>query len=92
MCGKPLTPAGNYPAWCPDCEWGAPKPAKEKQRFLKRRVNRWSARQVEALFKQVSGGGVQRPGWSLARLVSYALALVVHLSCVALLAVGSGCS
>lgn len=65
-----------------------PKPAEEKQSFLKSRVNRWSARQVEALFKQVSSGGVQRPGWSLARLVSYALALAVHLCCVALVAAG----
>jgi hypothetical protein len=42
---------------------------------------------VEALFRQVPGTTVQRPGWGLARIVSYGFAMVVHLSSVALLAV-----
>jgi hypothetical protein len=37
--------------------------------------------------EQVSGTTVQRPGWGLARVVSYAFAMAVHLACVALLAV-----
>lgn len=88
ICGEPVPPPGNYPTWCPACEWGIPKPAEEQQGFLRSRVNRWYARQAEALFQQVSGTTVQRPGWGLARLVSYALAMVVHLSCVALLGAG----
>lgn len=88
MCGEPVPAAGNYPTWCPSCEWGIPKPAEQEQGFLRSLVNRWSARQVEALFQQVSGTTVQRPGWGLARVVSYALAMVIHLSCVALFAVG----
>jgi Zn-dependent protease with chaperone function len=50
--------------------------------------SRWSARHVEALFRQVSGTTAQRPGWSLARIASYVLAMLVHLSCVALFAAG----
>jgi Zn-dependent protease with chaperone function len=86
MCGEPVS-QGKYPTWCPACEWGIPKPAEEQQGFLRSLVNRWSARQVEALFEQVSGTTVQRPGWGFARVVSYAFALAVHLTCVALLAV-----
>jgi Zn-dependent protease with chaperone function len=88
MCGEPLPTAENYPAWCPSCEWGIPKPAEQEQGWLRSLANRWSARQVEALFKQVSGTTLHRPGWDLARVASYALAIVIHLCCVALLAVG----
>lgn len=88
LCGKPLPPAGSYPTWCPACEWGIPKPAEEDQGFFRSLVNRWSARQAEALFRQVSGTAVERPGWGLARLASYALAMVIHLSSMALLVAG----
>lgn len=86
MCGGPLPAAGSYPKWCPACEWGIPKPA-EQLGFVRSLVNRWSARQVEAVFRQASGTRVQRPGWGAARLVSYAFAMVVHLCWVGLLAV-----
>lgn len=89
VCGDVICqPPGNYPTWCPACEWGIPKPGEEQRGFFRSRVNRWSARQVQALFQQVSGTTVQRPGWGLARLVSYALAMVVHLLCAALLGAG----
>jgi Zn-dependent protease with chaperone function len=39
------------------------------------------------LFEQVSGTRVQRPGWGLARIISYAFAMMLDLCCVALLAV-----
>ena len=44
---------------------------------------------MRALFDQVSGTRVQRPGWGVARIVSYAIALVVDLLCVALVAVAA---
>lgn len=88
ICHAPLPPpAGNYPTWCPACEWGIPKPA-EEQGFPRSLVNRWSARQANAFFQKVSGRTVQRPGWGVARLASYALAIVIHLSSVAVLGLG----
>jgi Zn-dependent protease with chaperone function len=46
---------------------------------------------VRALFEQVSASGtrVRRPSWGVARIVSYAIAAVVDLLCVALLAVAA---
>jgi Zn-dependent protease with chaperone function len=46
---------------------------------------------VTALFEQVSSSGtrMRRPGWGVARIVSYAIAAVVDLLCVALLAVAA---
>jgi Zn-dependent protease with chaperone function len=54
---------------------------------LRSRADRWAGRQAESLFRQASGAGAQRPGWGLARILSYALAICVHLFCVALVAV-----
>jgi Zn-dependent protease with chaperone function len=51
-------------------------------------VDRWSERQVKALFQQVSSSAVQRPGWDLARAASYALACCVHVFCLALVVLG----
>jgi Zn-dependent protease with chaperone function len=42
---------------------------------------------VDSLYEEVSGAGVSRPGWDLARAASYALALCVHAGTLALLVV-----
>jgi Zn-dependent protease with chaperone function len=86
-CGGLLSVTENFPVWCSACEWGISEPELRKGIF-RSRADRWSARQAEALFRQVSGSAVRRPGWSLARFVSYALAICVHLFCIALVAVG----
>lgn len=88
-CGERLPEAGNFTIWCPACEWGIPKPAEQQQGFPRSLVNWWSSRQVQALFQQVSGTMVQRPGWGIARLVSYAFAMVIDLFPVGLLGVGA---
>jgi Zn-dependent protease with chaperone function len=86
QCGELLPVARNYAKWCPGCEWGLGKPDEPRKGIVRSRVDRWSARQVEALFRQVSGSAVQRPGWDLARVASYALALCVHGAYIALIA------
>ena len=64
------------------------EPPKPRKGILRSRVDDWSERQVKALFQQLSGSAVQRPGWDLARATSYALAFCVHAFCLALVALG----
>jgi Zn-dependent protease with chaperone function len=85
QCGEQMPAPPNFTAWCPACEWGMAKPAPERKGILRARADRWSARRVEALFQQVSGSRVHRPGWDLARLASYALAICVHVAFLALI-------
>lgn len=87
QCGEPLLPSPNFAAWCASCEWNLGEP-EERKGIFRSRMDKWSARQVEELFRQVSGSGVRRPGWSLARIVSYAVAGCVDVLCPALVAVG----
>jgi Zn-dependent protease with chaperone function len=87
QCGEPLLPSPNFVSWCAACEWNLGQP-EERKGIFRSRMDKWSARQVEELFRQVSGSRVRRPGWSLARIVSYAIASCVHVLCPALLAVG----
>jgi Zn-dependent protease with chaperone function len=75
----------NFTVWCPACEWGMAKPEQERKGILRARADRWSKRRVEALFNQVSSSRVHRPGWDLARLASYALAICVHVAFLALI-------
>jgi hypothetical protein len=63
-------------------------PEQERPGFFRSRADRWSARPVEALFQQVAGSAGRRPGWDLARLASYALAILVHAFFLALIALG----
>jgi Zn-dependent protease with chaperone function len=88
QCGELLPVARNYAKWCAACEWGLGKPDESRKGIFRSRVDRWSARQVKALFQQVSGSAVQRPGWGFARFASYALALCVHGAWIVLVAVG----
>lgn len=86
-CGEPVTVTRNFSAWCPACEWGIAKPGEPPTGIFRSRADRWAGGQAESLFRQVSGTGAQRPGWGVARVSSYALAICVHLFCVALVAV-----
>jgi Zn-dependent protease with chaperone function len=85
QCGEQVPVSPNFPVWCPACEWGMAKPEQERKGIFRARADRWSARRVEALFQQVSDSSVQRPGWDLARLASYALAICVHVAFLALI-------
>jgi Zn-dependent protease with chaperone function len=87
-CGEPVLAAQHHPAWCPACEWGVISPNEQRASFFRSRLDRWSARQAESLFQQVSGSAVNRPGWSLARVASYALAVCVHAVMLALIGIG----
>lgn len=89
QCGELLTEVRNFPLWCAACEWGITEPEAQRKGFFRSRADRWSARQVEALFHQVSGSRVRRPGWNLARILSYTLAICVHVFCAALIATGA---
>jgi Zn-dependent protease with chaperone function len=89
QCGEPLLTSPNFAAWCSACEWNLGQPAEERKGIFRSRIDKWSARQVENLFRQVSGSRVKRPGWGLARVVSYTIAGCVDLLCPALLAVGA---
>jgi Zn-dependent protease with chaperone function len=88
QCGEQFPVSQNFPRWCPACDWGLAEPRQERKGLLRPRLDRWSARQVEALFRQVSSTAVRGPGWSPARAASYAVAICVHLSCLALIGVG----
>ena len=87
QCGESLLTSPNFVVWCSACEWNLGQP-EERKGIFRSRADKWSARQVENLFRQVSGSRIQRPGWGLARVVSYAIAGCVDLLCPALLAVG----
>lgn len=87
QCGDSLQQSRQFPAWCPACEWGLTDGQERRAGFFRSRLDRWSARQVEALYRQVSGSSVQRPGWGVARLASYTLAICVHAFCIALIIV-----
>ena len=86
QCGEPLSVERNFPAWCTACEWGIAEPEDQRTGIFRSHADRWSARQVEALYQQVSGSTVQRPGWNLARFLSYVLAICVHVFFIALIA------
>ena len=80
QCGEPVLAERRFPTWCPACEWGV-APAGQVQEKRRGRfaswVDRWSARQVAAMFGQVSRAGARRPGWDLARVASYGLAICI---------------
>lgn len=86
-CGAELPAAAGYPVWCPGCEWGLAD-AGPGRRGLRGRFDRWSSRKVEALHAEVVRSPAGRPGWDVARVASYGLALGVHLGTVALIGFG----
>lgn len=77
-CSSVLLPAGNHPVWCAECEWGLGEAEASRGGPVRARLDRRSARLVEALYREVSGAEPGRPGWDVARVASYLLALVVH--------------
>jgi Zn-dependent protease with chaperone function len=84
QCGKPLAVTQSFGSWCPACDWGVVKADEEPTGFFRPRVNRWAARQEEALFQQVSGTTIRPPGWSFSRFTSYVVAICVHAFFIAL--------
>lgn len=79
----------GYVSWCDHCEWNTdPTPLNEFPTFLDNINQRFGERYGAQLFRAVvEGASSLRPGFSLSRLVAYALALVVH-SLTLLLLVG----
>jgi Zn-dependent protease with chaperone function len=77
-CTSALPAAGKYPPWCTQCEWGLADPEAPGDGFLRAWRDRRSASLAEALYAEVSGAKIGRPGWDAARVVSYLLALCVH--------------
>jgi Zn-dependent protease with chaperone function len=87
-CANAIEAAGDFPAWCAQCEWGlgdGTPPAGP----VRGRLGRRSAHMVEALYEEVSGKEIHRPGWDLARVLSYLLALAVHAFTLSLLLVAA---
>jgi Zn-dependent protease with chaperone function len=88
-CASPLTITDGFPAWCARCEWGLAAPEEPAgQGFLRARFAERSARLVGSLYEELARTEVRRPGWDLARLASYLLALGVHAFTFGVLALG----
>lgn len=89
-CGDVLAGGGDFVAWCRSCEWnlqaGQDKRPESRVRRWQRRVSHRSALR---LFRSLEGKPVPRPGWDVPRVVSYAMALVVHALSFGLIAAGA---
>jgi Zn-dependent protease with chaperone function len=88
-CANVIEAADNFPVWCVQCEWGLGDDETSSAGSVRGRLDRRSARMVETLYEEVSGKEIHRPGWDLARVVSYLLALAVHAFTVSLLLVAA---
>ena len=78
-CHGTLTPEGQYVSWCRACEWNVdPGHTPSGERALARWRLRAERRLVTTLFEELRGREGARPGWDLARVAGYAIALGVH--------------
>jgi Zn-dependent protease with chaperone function len=88
-CTNAIEADDNFPVWCTQCEWGLGDDGPPPAGPVRGRLGRRSGRMVEALYEEVSGKEIHRPGWDLARVVSYLLALAVHAFTLSLLLVAA---
>ncbi|WP_214325167.1 M48 family metallopeptidase [Nonomuraea sediminis] len=78
-CSAPLDADERFVAWCASCDWNLLPPPAPPRRLILPRLQ-------ERLVRNLHEGGIDR--FSLARMASYALALLVHLLTLAILITG----
>ncbi|MFI6604440.1 M48 family metalloprotease [Nonomuraea sp. NPDC050536] len=78
-CSAPLDADPRFVAWCASCDWNLLPPPAPPQRLILPRLQ-------ERLVRGLHESGIDR--FSLARLASYALALLVHLLTLGFLVTG----
>jgi heat shock protein HtpX len=93
-CGRVLASVLDAPAWCPSCEWRLAlfEPEVHRDRVGWSRVDAWlyrlAYRRTAKVWAGLDGRTPARPRWNAARVVSNALALLVHVVVVAWFAFG----
>ncbi|MEM7426079.1 MAG: M48 family metalloprotease [Pseudomonadota bacterium] len=93
-CAAPIAPSGSFKPWCPECGWGLeleerPGPAGLVGDTYARLGEKLGAGLFETL--KASPPEALRPKLTAGKLAALALALPVHLSTIALFALGAWC-
>ena len=83
-CASPLAVTSGFPVWCAGCGWAAGAAEAPPRKGFRQA---FSQRAVEALYEEISRSEAHRPGWDLARILSYLVAWCVHAATLGLLVV-----
>ncbi|WP_433179555.1 M48 family metallopeptidase [Actinoallomurus sp. CA-150999] len=79
-CSQTLTENEGYRTWCPECDWNLTDDfGRPRRGLVRRRLDDASAALVLSLYDDVRSGENLRPGWNIARVTSYAVAICIHL-------------